>query len=163
MTINKISLEVFQLYFTKFGSCVYLLKLKNKNILIDTSSKDNRQELLTDLKQLRVEPEEIDIVLLTHKHYDHTGNLNLFSKAKIYSAENINEFPIKDVKVIKTSGHTRDSLSFLYKDILFSGDTLFHNGIGRTDLVDSQPEKMLESLEKLRKVEYKILCPGHVD
>lgn len=170
MTINKISKEVFQFCFKQFGSCVYLLKLKgkdNKNILIDTSSKANEQELLQDLQELRIKPEQIDIILLTHKHYDHVGNLSLFKNAKIYSAENIESLnkikELLEIKVIKTPGHTYDSLSFLYKDILFSGDTLFYKGIGRTDMQESQPEKMQESLKKLKKLKYKILCPGHID
>jgi len=165
MTINKISKEVFQFSFKKFGSCVYLLKSKNnKNILIDTSSKDNESELVEDLQKLNLKPEKIDIILLTHSHYDHVGNLNLFKKAKVYDFKNIEEInKIKDIKVIKTPGHAQDSLCFLYKDILFSGDTLFHDGIGRTDLQDGEPEKMLDSLEKLKKIKYKILCPGHID
>ena len=46
--------------------------------------------------------------------------------------------------------------------VLFSGDTLFHNGIGRTDLPKSVPEKMNESLKKLRNLKFEILCPGHI-
>lgn len=167
--INKITNNIFQLSFGKFGSCVYPLKLKdknNKNILIDTSSKENREELLRDLEELKMKPEQIDIILLTHRHYDHIGNLSLFQNAKIYDFKNLNkeiEKEIQGIKVIKTPGHTKDSLCLLYKDILFSGDTLFHNGIGRTDLEESEPKKMLDSLEKLKKLKYKILCPGHID
>lgn len=166
MTINKISNEVFQFSFSKFGSCVYLLKLKdknNKNILIDTSSKENREELLRDLKELKIKPEDVNIILLTHSHYDHVGNLDLFQSAKVYDINNIEKFKIQEIRVIKTPGHAQDSLCFLYKDILFSGDTLFHNGIGRTDLQDSEPKKMQESLGRLKRLNYKILCPGHVD
>lgn len=164
MTINKISNEVFQLSFKKFGSCVYLLKLKNnKNILIDTSSKDNESELVEDLQKLNLKPKDINIILLTHSHYDHVGNLDLFQSAKVYDINNIEKFKIKDIKVIKTPGHAQDSLCFLYKDILFSGDTLFYNGIGRTDLPDSEPKKMQESLGRLKRLNYKILCPGHID
>ncbi len=169
--INQIKDNIFQFHFTKFGSCVYLLKLKDKNILIDTSSKANEQELIQNLSELNIKPEEINIILLTHNHYDHIENLNLFKNAKIYSEKNIKKLneeinknkELEEIKVIKTPGHTRDSICFLYRDILFSGDTLFHNGIGRTDLPESKPEKMLESLEKLKKIKYKILCPGHVD
>ncbi len=160
--INKIATNIFQLCFKKFGSCVYLLKLE-KTILIDTSTKENKQEVLEDLQTLKIKPEQIDIILLTHQHYDHNGNLNLFKKAKVYDSKNIKELPIREIKIIKTPGHSKDSLSFLYKDVLFSGDTLFHNGIGRTDLPESQPEKMQDSLEKLKKINYKILCPGHID
>lgn len=160
--INKIKDNIFQFHFSQFGSCVYLLRL-DKNILIDTSTKENRDELLADLQELNLKPKDINIILLTHQHWDHNGNLNLFEKAKIYDSKNIKELPIKNIRIIETPGHTSDSLCFLYQDILFSGDTLFHNGIGRTDLPESQPEKMQDSLEKLKKLKYKILCPGHVD
>lgn len=163
--INKIKNNLFQLYFKEFGSCVYILKL-NKLILIDTSSSLARQELLSDLKELKIDPKEIEIIIITHQHSDHNENLNLFKNAKIYDAKNIEKLnenkELKEIKVIKTPGHTYDSICLLYKDILFSGDTLFHEGIGRTDLPESKPEKMQGSLEKLKKIKYKILCPGHV-
>ena len=48
--INKLSDNVFQLYFKEFGSCVYLIRIGKDNILIDTSSKAARQELLDELE-----------------------------------------------------------------------------------------------------------------
>ncbi|MDP2925352.1 MAG: MBL fold metallo-hydrolase [Nanoarchaeota archaeon] len=162
MPDNRLSDNVFQLYFKRFGSCVYLLKIGKDNILIDTSSKDNSDELTHELKKLKVEPEDIHIILLTHNHYDHIGNLSLFKNAKVYDYHNIDKLALILFRVIKTPGHTNDSLCYLYKNILFSGDTLFHNGIGRTDLLDSNPEKMQESLNKLKKIHYEILAPGHI-
>lgn len=159
--IIKITPNIFQLHFNQFGSCVYFLKLE-KNILIDTSSSNNKKEIIEDLKKLNINPEDIQIVILTHQHWDHNSNVNLFPNAEIYDFRDINKIP-KEFKVIKTPGHTKDSICLLYKKILFSGDTLFHNGIGRTDFPESQPEKMQESLNKLKKINYKILCPGHVD
>lgn len=159
--INKISENVFQLYFKNFGSCVYVI-IVNRRILIDTSSKENADELLRDLEKLGINPKDIQIILLTHSHYDHTENLKLFPNAKIYSKNNINEFLDRRIKIIETPGHTGDSLCFIYRDILFSGDTLFHVGIGRTDFPESEPNKMKESLNKLKKLDYSILCPGHI-
>jgi len=164
--ISPISKNVYKLYFDTFGSCVYVLKLK-KNILIDTSSEDNKDELLKDLKEIGLKPDQIQIVLLTHKHWDHDGNLGLFPRARVYSKENISNLSsekLEDFKVIKTPGHTKDSICFLYKDILFSGDTIFYNGsVGRTDLVESIPEEMQNSLDKINNLSYRILCPGHND
>lgn len=161
--IRKIKDEVLQLNFSEFGSCVYLIILKNSKIMIDTSSIENQQELLTDLNTLKIKPSEISTILLTHDHEDHTGNRRLFTNAKVYGAKNIRDFHSKGFKIIRTPGHTSDSLCFLYEDVLFSGDTLFCDGTGRTDFPESKPEKMQESLEKLRKIKYKILCPGHID
>ena len=165
--INKIKENIYQLHFRNFGSCVYILKIKEKIILIDTSSKEAREELLEDLQTLEIKPENVDIIIITHNHYDHIQNLELFSNSKIYHAEKLNENSvikeIPEMKIIETPGHTPESKSYLYQDILFSGDTLFHNGfIGRTDLPGGSEEKIMESLEKLKKIKYKILCPGHV-
>jgi len=165
--INKIKENIFQLHFNEFGCCVYVIKLNKKIILIDSSSKSAREELLKDLKELEISPEEVDILIITHNHHDHIENLEIFTNTKIYKAEELNENSkikeIPEIKIIETPGHTPESKSYLYKDILFSGDTLFHNGyIGRTDLPGGDYEKIMNSLEKLKKINYKILCPGHI-
>ncbi len=161
--INKIKDNVFQLDFSLFGSCIYLLILKNKKILIDTSSSPNQQELIDDLQELNVNPKDIDVILITHQHWDHNQNINIFENAKVYDATNINNLNIKEIEVIKTPGHTTDSLCFLYQDILFSGDTIFHQGgRGRTDLPGGDESEIQESIKILKEVDYKILCPGHL-
>ena len=161
--INKIKENIFQFCFKEFGSCVYVLKL-DKNILIDTGSKANESELSEDLNELDLKTEDVDIIILTHSHYDHNGNVDLFSNAKIYDNENISELDNKfRFKIIKTPGHTKDSICLLYEDILFSGDTIFHEGgRGRTDLPGGSEEEILDSIKRLEDINYKILCPGHV-
>ncbi|MCW8966316.1 MAG: MBL fold metallo-hydrolase, partial [Candidatus Pacearchaeota archaeon] len=145
-------------------------KLKDKNILIDTSSPDNMTELEQHLKKLNLDTEDIDIVILTHNHWDHTGNMILFLDAEFYANEldfgknlkDIHKLEISEFKIIDTPGHSRGGICILYQDILFSGDTIFHRGtIGRTDLPGSDEKEMKKSLEKLSKIDYKILCPGH--
>lgn len=66
-----------------------------------------------------------------------------------------------DIKVIKTPGHTEDGVSILIDKKLFSGDTLFDGGIGRTDLDDSSDEKMLNSLKTLKFLDFDVVYPGH--
>ncbi|MBR9706055.1 MBL fold metallo-hydrolase [Candidatus Pacearchaeota archaeon] len=162
--INKIKENIYQLSFKEFGSCVYIIKIDSKTIMIDTSSQFVKPELVKDLKQIGLEPEDIEIVILTHAHWDHDANTNLFNKADVYNLKNIDNLPITEFKIYKVPGHTKDSLAILYKDVLFSGDTIFHNeGIGRYDFPESVPEKIHESVEKLRNLNYKILCPGHID
>ena len=66
------------------------------------------------------------------------------------------------VEVIDTPGHTEGGVSFLVDDCLFTGDTLFHNNIGRTDLFGGDLKKIKESLKKLFSLEgdYRVY-PGH--
>ena len=111
---------------------------------------------------MSVDVKDVDVVLITHHHWDHDGNLDLFSDARIFDFENIGEFSLSGFEVFKVPGHTKDSLAFLYSGVLFSGDTLFFNGVGRVDFEESVPEKMEESLELLRGLDYDVLCPGHI-
>lgn len=68
------------------------------------------------------------------------------------------------LKVITTPGHTPGSVCLYSKkeDILFTGDTLFSNGVGRTDLSYSSEKDLLSSLKTIFKLppETKIF-PGH--
>ena len=170
--IKKIKQNIFQLCFTLFGSCVYLIKIKDKNIIIDTGSSLNKKELISDLKELKINPSEIDILILTHDHWDHTGNIKLFKNAKIYASKkeftqdhiiDIDKLNVKEFQIIHTPGHSKGGFCILYEDVLFSGDTIFHNyGIGRMDLKGGSEEDMAKSLKLLEKINYKILCPGHV-
>lgn len=162
MPTNKLSDNVFQIYFNEFGSCVYVIKQDRDNILIDTSSEENGQDLLNQLEKLKINPRDVHYILLTHRHFDHIGNLYMFPNAKIIDAENIKELILLNFRPILTPGHTKDSICFQYKNILFSGDTLFHSGIGRTDFKESEPEKMQSSLDKLKHLDYEILAPGHI-
>ena len=161
--ITKIKPNIYQLHFQTFGSTVYLINLDNKNILIDTSSKENKQELINDLKKLNTNPDDITHLIITHNHWDHVGNNNLFKNAKIITNKNTQDLP-KELKPIQTPGHSQDSFCILYNDVLFSGDTIFHNnGQGRTDLPGGNEQQILKSIEKLKSTNYKILCPGHIN
>ena len=69
------------------------------------------------------------------------------------------------IKVIQTSGHTIGGVCYYLKDenILFSGDTLFHNGYGRTDLPTGDADTLFASIrEKLFALPGNtVVYPGH--
>ena len=67
-----------------------------------------------------------------------------------------------DCKVISTPGHTKGSVCYMFGDILFSGDTLFRRGIGRTDLPTGDFQMLLKSLRTLSQLdESTIVFSGH--
>lgn len=66
------------------------------------------------------------------------------------------------IEVIHTPGHTVGSVCYKTEKFVFSGDTLFHAGIGRTDFPGGSMEKILSSIKRLYSLEgdYRV-CPGH--
>lgn len=67
------------------------------------------------------------------------------------------------LRVLETPGHTEGSVCFydVPTKSLFSGDTVFVDGIGRTDLPTASHWALIESLEKLASLEITALYPGH--
>ncbi|HTO01376.1 MAG TPA: MBL fold metallo-hydrolase [Microthrixaceae bacterium] len=72
----------------------------------------------------------------------------------------VGELPIQ---LIHTPGHTPGSQCFLVNGCLVSGDTLFLDGCGRTDLPGGDPEALYYSLtQTLSQVpDDSVLFPGH--
>lgn len=67
------------------------------------------------------------------------------------------------IKVIQTPGHTEGGVCYLIGENLFSGDTLFKQSVGRTDLFGGNLEKIRHSVkEVLFKLDENIkVFPGH--
>ncbi len=56
----------------------------------------------------------------------------------------------KEFEVLELPGHTNCGLGFVVDNKIFSGDTLFKAGYGRTDLATSSWREVLESIRKIR-------------
>ena len=67
------------------------------------------------------------------------------------------------LKIIHTPGHTEGSICLYNKDkkILFTGDTIFSDTIGRTDLPGSDEDEMKQSLDLLKTIHMTTILPGH--
>jgi len=67
-----------------FGICsLLLLRDETRTVLFDTGPFRVRQTLLGALKAHGLTPDSIDTVFVTHLHWDHVENLDLFPKAEI--------------------------------------------------------------------------------
>jgi hydroxyacylglutathione hydrolase len=66
-------------------------------------------------------------------------------------------------KVIHTPGHTQGGVCYLFGDMIFTGDTLFYESVGRTDLPGGNFEQIKKSIkEKLFVLDDNIkVYPGH--
>ena len=103
-------------------------------------------------------------VLNTHGHFDHIQGNKAFESHGIKVISN-DKSPINlgnvDIKVIKTPGHTKDSICFYIDRKVFTGDTLFVSKIGGTGTQEEAKEQFI-SLKKLTELlDNTIVYPGH--
>ncbi|KAM6909472.1 metallo-beta-lactamase domain-containing protein 1 [Xenentodon cancila] len=97
-----------------------------KTVLVDTGGPWDRDFLLQALKQRGAEPRDVHVVVGTHGHSDHIGNLNLFPSALTVVGYDVSEgdrylpsgladgqvYQLDDhVSIIPTPGHTGQDVS----------------------------------------------------
>ena len=139
----------------------YILSKNEKVIVIDPG--DEYEKIKEEIRE-----KELIGILVTHHHFDHVGVLpQLLEEYKVplYDYETkekeviINPFTFE---IIKTKGHTGDSVTFYFKEenVMFTGDFLFKESIGRTDLGGNIFD-MKESIEKIKKYPNVTIYPGH--
>ncbi len=137
---------------------------QNHALLIDATGSTNAIE-----KEIRENDLTVVAQVITHSHFDHVERVGYFQEkdVSLIPFEQLKLEPgfMVDnflVKVIFTLGHSVDSVCFLIENNLFTGDTLFIKGIGRTDLEGGSETEMEKSLEKLSELDLKIIVwPGH--
>lgn len=72
------------------------------------------------------------------------------------------EFGGVKMEILHTPGHTPGSICVKVGDNLFTGDTLFRLGVGRTDLGAGDHDRLMNSLKELMKLDDSLtVYPGH--
>jgi len=155
-----------------FTGNVWRIK-NNGNCLIDAGEGD----CWKNIKQL----ENVKTVVITHSHHDHIDNIEKIAEKysptiyayqpeklpveaqKISQKDKISVCDL-DLEVFHTPGHKNDSVC-LYSNkekILFTGDLVFPEGsFGRTDLAEGDRDKLIQSIEKISRLEVDSFYPGH--
>jgi len=173
-------MKIKLLHVGPLGTNCYILihEGTNKAAVIDPGGDADRiTEVLED------EGVQVEYLLLTHGHYDHTTGVpelhRAFPEAKIYIHEadangaGSTLFPLAGqvedlllygegdtltlgdltLEVLHTPGHSRGSVVLKVGDVLFCGDTLFCGSMGRTDLPGGSYEQIMASLKRLGELE----------
>ena len=97
-------------------STVSLIACADHRIIVDTSSRENRAILVEALRDVRLDAKDVDILVNTHGHHDHTENNDLFPAARkvLGPLGRMNEegaHLAEGVWLVPTPGHTEDSIS----------------------------------------------------
>ena len=148
-------------------------------------------DTVPEIKEL-VKKDNLDVraIFLTHGHYDHVGGVAALRKKykdiPVYlhpedAGKDTELMPTRaldpvtlwrdgdvvmvgelQVEVLHTPGHSEGSVTLRCQDVLFTGDTLFTQSVGRTDFPGGSQEALMASLKRLGELEgdYQVL-PGH--
>lgn len=173
------------------NNCNTYLVRGEKTVLIDPGHGHLFSHVEQGLRRLGMTPGSVDLVIVTHAHPDHLEGASKFSPPTLLAMDEEDHRFIKTMagsrsrlpepdfflregdlavgdlsfQVFPTPGHSPGSISLYLKDLkaLFTGDVVFSQGIGRTDLPGGKGRLLRESIEKLRRLDVAYLLPGHGD
>ena len=183
VSLPNSSVQVIQIRRVGKGCLSYLIGSQEQAVVIDAAL---QPEVYLSLAKSR--GWSITAVLDTHIHADHLSRSRLLAErsgAKVYlpNQERVT-YPFiaihdgSTIKVgavaitaIQTPGHTLESMSYLLdRQVLFTGDSLFLQGVGRPDLLASAEETraqahlLYQSLQKLLALPADtLILPGHTN
>ncbi len=161
----------------------------SKKIIVDPGYSNLFTHVDTRLARIPVKVDEIDVVIATHGHPDHFEAAALFPDTARFAMGRDEyrllkemlgkymEIPEPDFflhegdvtigdetfQIIPTPGHTPGEISIYWPDkkTLFTGDVVFRESIGRTDLPGGDGKQLKESIKKLALLDVEYLLPGH--
>ena len=182
-----------------FDSNMYVIIGSERTALIDTGTGFKVDSTIESIKEI-LGGRKLDMVILTHRHYDHVGGLRgiirEFSPALYAGPDDaeplrkgdsestlgtkfggsIDAMDVKDFREgdkldlgghfltpFYTPGHTIGSICVLDEmtGAMFSGDTVFVDGVGNTMHPTGSDKMLIESLKKLSTIQFDGLYPGH--
>jgi glyoxylase-like metal-dependent hydrolase (beta-lactamase superfamily II) len=160
-----------------------------KGILIDPGHQHLIEHVERGLYTIQKTLDDINVVIITHGHPDHMESIGRFKKPTLWGM-NEKEFQFirklagshikipepdffldtgqlligdQQFNVLVTPGHSPASICLYWpaKKALFTGDVIFFQGIGRTDLPGGDGSLLKRSIMELSELDVEYVLPGH--
>ena len=144
----------------------YILSIDNKVLIIDPGDEFKKIDRVINGRR-------VVGIIITHYHFDHIGAIDdIVNKynCKVYDKSNLspseNKISCFNFSVIYTPGHKEDAITIYFKEekVMFCGDFIFKDSIGRCDLEGGNIKDMMKSIDKIKKYDRDItIYTGHGD
>src|SRR3989339_341831 len=157
----------------KTCATITLIKDGDNKIIVDPGVLENQKMLVDKLKEEGLSVSDINIVFITHSHIDHYRNIGMFPEAKtleyfgLWDKNTVQDWQeqfSKDIKIIKTPGHSLDGLTLLVKTsdgtVAVCGDVFWKKDFPENDQYATDGEKLKES-RKAVLASAGWIIPGH--
>ncbi len=160
-----------------------------KKILIDPGHEHLLSHVEQGLQTAGISWNGIEVVLITHGHPDHMEGIAQLGDRTVWGISQKEHDFVKKMagryfrmpepdfflgtgdlilgknrfEVISTPGHSPGSICLYWpvRKALFTGDLIFQQGIGRTDLPGGDGSQLKESIKKIAALDVEYLLPGH--
>ncbi len=163
----------------------YVITNEDMPILIDPGHYHLTAHWEQGLEKLGLSRNDIRLVIVTHGHPDHLEGVALFDhRTKVAVGEReyvwlqkwvsqlepdllLREGELKvgkmRLEIIEAPGHSPASICIYAPDkkVLFTGDVIFRDGIGRTDIPGGDVAQLKNSIKRLSHLDVEYLLPGH--
>ncbi len=169
--------EIFFEQIRSSGCLSYILGCRQEKVCVVIDPELDKADDYVELAQFL--GSKLLYAIDTHTHADHNSACKIMRERhgiqvvmhraadapyvdlRVEDRDEIN-FGRQSLKVVYTPGHTQDAMCLLFKDRIFTGDTLLIGGCGRTDLPGGSAESQFQSLLKLKALGDEIrVYPGH--
>ena len=142
------------------------LELQDMNLVILTHGHPDHMEgirLFLDIPTLvTIHQKEVNFIQEMAPHYGDSTGMPA-SRFDFLLDEGDLQIGNLSFDVVATPGHSPGSICLYWPDrkVLFTGDTVFYQGIGRTDLPGGDGEQLKDSIKKISRLDVEYLLPGH--
>ena len=159
----------------RYRPTITLVRTGPVRMVVDPGTVADQSIIVEALVKRGLTTGDIDVVFITHSHLDHYRNLGMFPQARaveywgVWDGDRCTEWReefAEDVRILRTPGHSRDSLSLLVRTseglVAICGDVFWKRDSPDEDPYAEDPVQLEQSRSRILDCADYVI-PGHGD